>query len=625
MKTLKKLIVIVSLLISVSGFCAKPKQIIQVKNSPLITEDATPYVLQQLKKNKGANAIQFEKGTYHFYPDKGQNKFVYISNHKDVFVSLAFPIDSFKDFTIDGQGSTFIFHGKMIPFLVDDSENITIKNVKIDWAMAFHSEGEIIAHHKEEHAFDVRFSDDYPYDIRNEQIFFIKEYYEHDLGQTILYDKKRHAVSYNNKKTSPISTSQKSTTQHGVDQVKYKYKVDKSDLTLRKVGVESRLKVKEIEPGIVRFYNHKKGLPPIGDILSTKGQQGENRVAPGIRVNNTKQFNLKNVIIHHAGGMGFLVENSEDIFIDQLTISPSGNRMVSTTADATHFVGCRGMIKMTNSLLENQLDDCINIHGAYQEVVENLGAKKLGIRMGHHQQEGFVIGRKGDKIGFVRIEDSFAPFAELTIESIEMINQRYQVITFKEKVPAEVKQGDYIENLTAYPEVVLINNKFQGNRARGVLLSTPKKALVKDNYFHSEMDAIFLPVESSKWYESGAQSNLVIEGNTFDNCNFGGTSRGIIRLVTDEENENIAFHNITIRNNTFKMFDNLVLEVSNTDQLLFENNKILSSNVFPQLYPENPAFIIKSSKNVVFKNNDFQGKATKMMECDESTVNVDFQ
>ncbi|NME70205.1 right-handed parallel beta-helix repeat-containing protein [Flammeovirga aprica] len=622
---MKKLIVILALLVSVYGFSVNSGQTIKVGNTKDITEDATPYVLKQLKENKGAKTIEFEKGTYHFYPDKGLNKFVYLSNHKDVFVSLAFPVENYKDFTIDGQGSTFIFHGKMIPFLVDDSENITIKNVKIDWAMSFHSEGEIIAHHKEEHAFDVRFGEEYPYDIRNEQIYFIKEYYEHDLGQTILYDKERRAISYNNKKTSPISTYQKSTTQYGTDQIKYKYKVDKADLTLRKVGTESRLKVNEVEPGVVRFFNHKKGLPPIGNILSTKGQQGENRVAPGIRVSNSKSFFLENVTIHHAGGMGLLVENSEDIFIDKLTISPSGDRMVSTTADATHFVGCRGQIKMTNSLLENQLDDCINIHGAYQEVVEQLADNKLGIRMGHHQQEGFVIGRKGDTIGFVKIDESFTPFHQLTIASIEVINQRYQVITFEEKIPAAVVQGDYIENLSAYPEVILTNNKFQGNRARGVLLSTPKKALVKDNYFHSEMDAIFLPVESSKWYESGAQSNLIIEGNTFDNCNFGGTSRGIIRLVTDEDNESIAFHNITIRNNTFKLFDNLVLEVSNTDGLVFENNKILSTNTFPQLYPENPAYIIKSSKNVVFKNNDFQGKATKMMECDESAVNVDFQ
>jgi len=32
----------------------------------------------------------------------------------------------FKNTTIDGNGATFIFHGIMIPFLVDGSQNITI-------------------------------------------------------------------------------------------------------------------------------------------------------------------------------------------------------------------------------------------------------------------------------------------------------------------------------------------------------------------------------------------------------------------------------------------------------------------------------------------------------------------
>ncbi|OHX64435.1 alpha-1,3-galactosidase-related protein [Flammeovirga pacifica] len=622
---MKKLFIFFSLLISSLVF-AKSSENIKIANTSEITEDATPYVLHKILENNNAKSIVFEKGTYHFYPDKGLSKFVYLSNHKDVFVKLAFPIEGFKDFTIDGQGSTFIFHGKMIPFLVQDSENIKIKNVTVDWAMAFHSEGEVIAHNDKEHTFDVRFGDEYPYDIRNEQIYFVKEYYEHDLGQTINYDKERKSIAYNDKASTPISTTARSSKKHNIDKIKYKYKVDKHGLTLRKVGVENRIRVKEIEPGVVRFYNHKKALPPIGTILSTKGQQGENRVAPGIRVTYTKNFDIENVTLHHAGGMGLLVENSENLTIDKFTITPSGDRMVSTTADATHFVGCRGLIKITNSLLENQLDDCVNIHGTYQEVVEQLGPKKLGIRMGHHQQEGFIIGRKGDQIGLVKIDKSFSPYHEgLTIESIQRINERYQIMTFKEDIPSGIEVGDYIENLTAYPEVILEKNVFRGNRARGILLSTPKNTLVKDNYFQSEMEAILVPVESTKWYESGSQANLTVVGNTFDNCNYGGLSRGIIRFHTDEDNTSIAFHNILIKDNTFKLFDNMVMEVHNTDGLTFENNKMLSSDLFPQLFPENPAFVIKHSKNIVFKNNDYKGKATKMIESDGSAVNVDFQ
>ncbi|MBB3696669.1 right-handed parallel beta-helix repeat-containing protein [Flammeovirga yaeyamensis] len=624
---MKKLIIVCSLLIPliISAVAVSKDDTIKIKHTKEIADDATPYVLNQLLENKAAKEIVFEKGVYHFYPDKGLNQFVYLSNHRDVFVRTAFPIINYDGFTIDGQGSTFIFHGTMLPFHVMESQNVEIKNVTVDWAMAFHSEGEVVKHDEKNHTFDVKFFDEYPYELRNGEINFIKEYYEHDLGQTIIYDKERKAISYNCIASTPISTVQKTKVRHNTDKVKYKYKVDKADLTLRKNGVENRIRMEEVEPGVVRFFNHKKELPPIGSILTTKGQQGLNRVAPAVSVKASKDFKIDNVVIHHAGGMGVIVENSENLTLNKLKITPSGDRVVSTTADATHFVGCRGKIEITNCYLENQLDDAINIHGAYQEVVEQLSDNQLGIRMGHHQQEGYHIGRAGDKIGLVRLDDSFTPYKEVTLENIKVINQRYQILTFKEKLPKGIVAGDYIENLTAYPEVLIEKNTFRGNRARGVLLSTPKKTVVRDNYFHTQMEAILVPVESSKWYESGSQANLYIEGNTFEDCNHGGADRGCIRLHTDENNENIAFKNINIKGNTFKMFDNTVLEVSNTDGLVFEGNTILPTNTFPRLHKDSPAFILKSSKNITFKNNDFKGKAPKLMETDKKMSEVTFQ
>lgn len=128
-----------------------------------IVKDATPNVLARILNadKEPISEIKFEKGTYHFYPDLGLEKFVHISNHNDVVIKTAFPILNFKDLTIDGQGSTFIFHGRMIPFLIDNSTNITVKNVSVDWAESFHSEATIVANNKEENTFDIKISDEY--------------------------------------------------------------------------------------------------------------------------------------------------------------------------------------------------------------------------------------------------------------------------------------------------------------------------------------------------------------------------------------------------------------------------------------------------------------------------------
>ena len=119
------------------------------------------------------------------------------------------------------------------------------------------------------------------------------------------------------------------------------------------------------------------------------------------------------------------------------------------------------------------------------------------------------------------------------------------------------------------------------------------------------MEAILVPVESSSWFESGSAASLTITNNTFEDCNHGGHNRGIIRFRTDDDNENIAFHDIEIANNRFLQFDNLILEIANTDGLQFKDNTITASGTFPKLFPDNPAIIVKSSKNIVNEGNSF--------------------
>lgn len=584
-----------------------------------VSADATPSVLARVlqAETQPISEIVFEKGVYHFYPDKALEVFCNISNHNDVFVYTAFPLFNLKNLTIDGQGSTFIFHGLMIPFLVDKSENIHIKNVSIDWATPFHSEGLVVANNPKEKSFDLEISDKYPYEIRNNQLIFIKEYYEHSLGQSILFDPKTRATTFQTENYTPLTTFQKNSIKYKTNTVKYKYKTDPRAPENQRIGREDKLLCKEIQPGLVRIFNHAKDLPPVGNILVSKGEQGQNRVAPAIRVTASKSFMGTNVNVYHAGGMGLIVENTTNIRLEDFNILPSEGRVISTTADATHFVGCRGKIDINHCTFQNQLDDAVNIHGTYQEVVEVLGKNKLGIRMGHFQQGGFKIGVPNDKIGLVRLNDSFFSYTTLTLQSIQEINKRYQILTFNEPIPAQIKVGDYIENLDAYPEVSIKNCTISRNRARGLLLSSPKKTVIENNYFSTEMEAILVPVESGFWFESGSALDLTIRNNTFQDCVTSDQNRGVIRFVTDDENEHVAFKNVHITNNTFNHFDNLILEVSNTDNLTFTSNTITNSGNFKMLFPENPVIKVRASKNLIFEKNKISTKSKSVFQTDE--------
>ena len=587
----KKIVEIVTLIsVLIFGFSCNSqerKEDVIIFNTA-IKEDATATVLKRiltLDKTK-KQEIKFEKGTYHFYPDKGFEQFAYISNHCDLMVNTPFPIDGFKNLVIDGQGSSFIFHGVMIPFFIDNSENITVKNLSVDWNEPFHSEGLIVANNEKEGTFDMQIADEYPYEIRNDQIYFIKEYYEHTLGQSILYDPKRKAIAFNTEVYTGITTTEKNKISNGVKNINFTYTYDERAPEFKNIGKEFRIKVEELKPGLVRVFGHTKKMPPIGFILSMKGEQGFNRTSPAFRVKHTKGFNGTNVTIFHAGGMGIIAENSSDLILDNFNITPSKGRMVSTTADATHFVGCSGKVILKNSTFENQLDDALNVHGTYQKIVDILGDDKVGVRMMHHQQKGFVIGQKNETIGLIRLEDSFFSYDKLTIKEIAYINSRYQIITFNEKLPATLKKGDLIENLDGYPDLLVQNCKIQNNRARGLLISNPVKTIIEGNYFSTEMEAILIPVESGHWFESGNATNVIIRNNIFQDNQHSGFDRGVIRFATDDDNENIAFKNIEIVNNTFHQFDNLILQITNTDGLKFTGNTIINSGTFPQLHPK---------------------------------------
>lgn len=567
--------------------------------------------------------ISFEKGTYHFYPEFAFEKYCYISNHNDVLARIAFMLEDKKNLTIDGNGSEFIFHGRMIPFLMDRCKNITIKNLSIDFAESFHSES-VITSHNNDGSFDMSISKEYPYEIRNGQLVFVKSYYEHTLGQSILYDPERKAIAYQTEIYTPITTLTKVKEKNYKD-LEYKYKTDSKDDFIRYRGRQNQLEVKQLKPGLVRVFNHRKKLPPVGMVLASKGEQGENRFAPAFKINDTEGFYAENVMVHHAGGMGFLFENSKDVDLYKCAIEPSGSRMVSTTADATHFVGCRGMISLRDCVFHNQLDDAMNVHGAYQEIYQIIDKKTLRMRVGHFQQLGFRLAFPGDTVGLVRLSDSFHAYHKMTVKGTDQVNGRYQIIYLNEPLPDNVKEGDLLENLSAYPEVMVENCDISRNRARGLLISTPKKTIIRNNYFSTEMEAILLPVESSSWFESGNAANVYIEGNTFQDCTSGGMNRGVICFRTDDKNSNIAFSNINISNNKFNHFDNLILEITNVDGLNFINNHITNSGTFPQQFPENPAFTVSYSKNINFKGNKYEGNTHQMIEINSCDEKIEFK
>ncbi|SNS47988.1 parallel beta-helix repeat (two copies) [Belliella buryatensis] len=569
-------------------------------------------MLQDASEYKDSKVI-IEEGVYHFYPEKAYEQYSFVSNHDNTMRRIAFPIKGFDGLTLQASGAKFIFHGLMMPFLIEDSKNVDISGFSIDWHIPLHSEALVVANDQENGSVDLKIAESFPYTIRNEKLIFIKEGYEHDLGNAILYDPLRKAVAYNTNDYTPLRMNKniEIKNKHSFDFQNY---VDLRSPEYVYQNQENILKAEELAHGLVRISGLSKSPPPVGMVLVAKGQNGDNRTANAIHINKSQDIKIHDVTIYHAGGMGVIGERSINITLDNMKIFPNPERdlMVSTTADASHFVNCKGEIIINNCNFRNQLDDATNVHGSYVIVSDVLSPNKIGVRVGHFQQGGFDFAEAGDKIGFINQKKSANIELKTTVQHVNKLNERYYIITLSENIASQLNDDYVVENLDWYPELTITNNHFADNRARGILLSTPKKTIVRNNYFSNMMSAIFVPVELTWWYESGSAQDLLIEGNTFGDCAYGGGDRPVIYIETDLDKTDYIFGNITIKNNTFTNFNPSILKANGVRYLEFSDNKIENSKSFPALYPSAHVLDVHHIDTLIIKNIDitvdFQNK-----------------
>lgn len=571
-------------------------------------KDATLSVitmLQDASKYKNSKVI-IEKGTYHFYPEKAYEQYCFITNHDNSLRRIAFPINDFDGLTIDAKEAKFIFHGVMMPFNIENSKNIEILGLTIDWYLPLHGEGMIVANDTVRNTFDLRLADNMPYTIRNEQLIFIKEGFEHDLAHAILFDPQRKAVAYQTSKYTPLKMMNKIEIRNK-NQFNFPNYVDFRYPEYEAQNQEYSIKAEELEPGLVRVYVNQKHLPPVGMVLVCKGRFGKDRIANAFHINESNNVKLHDITINYAGGMGILGERSEDIFLDSINIlaNPENNLMVSTTADAAHFSSCKGKIVVKNCNFRHQLDDAINVHGAYVLVEDVLGPNKIGVRLGHFQQAGFQFAEEGDNVGFINPKDSAEVGLKTSVKSFYKLNKDYYIITFKEEIADKLSKGYIVENLDWYPEVTITNNQFANNRARGLLLKSPRKTIVQNNYFSNMMQAIIISGGiNTWWYESGAAQDILIESNTFGDCNYDGGNRPVISISGKLDNNGRMLGKIIINNNTFNNFNPSILKATGVKQLEFTNNIINNSKTFATT--ESESFVIDVKQIEILKIENIQ-------------------
>ncbi|MBO9638761.1 MAG: right-handed parallel beta-helix repeat-containing protein, partial [Siphonobacter aquaeclarae] len=128
---------------------------------------------------------------------------------------------------------------------------------------------------------------------------------------------------------------------------------------------------------------------------------------------------------------------------------------------------------------------------------------------------------------------------------------------------------------------------FTRTNTRGLLLTTPRKAVIENNVFdRTGMSAILIEADAEGWYESGPVKDVLIRNNRFLNCGYqGGPEHAVIAIHPSNrviDSRRPVHTNIRIENNTFEVFDTPVVYAKSTGGLTFTGNTLVRTQAIPR-------------------------------------------
>lgn len=552
------------------------------KNASPVLQKALAKIKAEYKEGEKV-ILRFPEGRYEYHEKGAAVREYYISNHDQTNPKkVGIALEDMKNLTLDGQGSEFVFHGRMLPVSLLRSENCLLKNFSIDFENPHIAQVKIVENDPQD---GIVFEPAPWVDYRIAKDSIFEAYGEgwtmrHSWG--IAFDGDTKHLVYN---TSDIGCPTKGAS--------------------------------EVAPRRIHAPGWKDARLVPGTVVAMRGW---GRPTPGIFLSHDVNTTIENVKVHYAEGMGLLAQLCENITLEKFGVCLKGDadpRYFTTQADATHFSGCKGKIVSCNGLYEGMMDDAINVHGTYLKVVKRVDDRTLVGRYMHGQSWGFEWGCPGDEVQFIRSNTMEQVGKQNKIISIRPYDKeqtegaREFLITFQEPVDQVINEqsGFGIENLTWTPEVLFSGNVIRNNRARGSLFSTPRKTIVENNLFdHTSGAAILLCGDCNGWFETGACRHVIIRKNRFVNAltNLFQFTNAVISIypeIPDLKGQQQYFHGgpeggIVIEDNEFETFDAPILYAKSVDGLVFRNNTIKLNTEYKPFHPNRNRFWLERVTNV---------------------------
>jgi hypothetical protein len=524
-------------------------------NQPHDAGPAVRKAVEYLRAHPGTTLV-FPRGDYHFAPGDASAVELYLSNTDVVNPRrVAIDLHRLERVTLHGYGARLLFRDRIMPFAIRDSRQIELAGFEIDWPRPLMSQGTVIAANAT--GITLRIDPvEYPYVVEGGELFFVVEGQRRKPWDFMEFDPMLYAVAARTGDAGSLGRNWRG------------------------------YRATAVSPGIVRLAHDFERLPRVGNVLVARHGSRDHA---GVFIEASHAVTLSEMEFRHTSGLGVLAQYSSDLTFRNVHFraAPGSARQFAGHDDGFHVSNCRGRVVVDRCSFFGLMDDPINVHGTSVSVTARKGTRSLACRYMHDQSVGLRFGDPGDEVA-VLDRASMLPIARAKMTAIRRAGIREFEVDLDADLPAVPAGGLALENLTWTPEVVVRDSLFAGVRARGLLLTTPRAALVEGNTFRSSGAAVMISGDANGWYESGAVTDVVVRRNRFEDVNTSTYqfSNAVVTISPEIPRPAGPFHrNIRIEDNTFRVTDRPVLYAFSVKGLAFRNNRI---DVSPRWDPWHP-------------------------------------
>lgn len=534
-------------------------------------EDMTTKLQAAVEKARSYNGkavvIELQNADYNIHRESSSQILYHISNtasekeNPDQTKHIGLWLKGLKNVTIDGKGAHLVTHGEITSFVIDQCENITLRNFTV--TAADPTVPELTVTEVGERHMTVRIHPRSRYQIKDGKFSFVGDNWSLSDGIAQSYDPEK-------------------------------------DITWRSWSPLNGLrKAIELEPNLLRFVYDN--TPQARPGLTFQMRDGIRDQACGL-IQFSKNVTLDNLHLDFLGNFGIVGQMSENITYRNMAFEPEAGsgRTCAGFADFVQMSGCKGKITIENSRFSGAHDDPINIHGTHLAVTEFLAPNQIVVKYMHHQTYGFQSFLPGNTIEFID-PHTLLSLSSAKVKKAEMKNEREITITLDKPVTSKVKEteGLVIENVTYTPEVEIRGNYFSRIPTRGILVSTRRKVIIEDNtFFRMQMSGILIADDARSWFESGMARDVTIRNNDFIEC--GGPV--IFIAPENDRNEGYVHRNITIANNRFRLTGTDAISAKSVDGLKIKDNLFLT----PKASTTEELIKTRECKDVTIEGNIIQ-------------------